>query len=264
MPEMAPLVLRNLSWALTTLLEIILLWYLVRKKLHRTHPAFFLYVLMAVAQSAIVALTYRLLEPRSPTAFGVAWATQAVVVFVRWLAVMEIAKKALAAYTGIWAMASRILIGIGVCALVYAVAAARLHWYLAVLNADRAVELCTAGFIVGMFLFVRYYGITMPPFDRMLAIGFCLYSRFEVINDSLYENWVYAAGALWSYLDLITYMASLILWIMAARNYSEATNTMTQPELLPEHYAELSQKLNSRLLVLNHRLDHLFRSEDRS
>lgn len=259
---MVPLVLRNLSWALTILLEVVLLWYLVRKKLYRSHPAFFLYMLMVIAQSAIVAATYRFLGPRSDTTFGIAWATQAVVVFARWLAVMEIAKKALATYTGIWVMASRILIAIGVCALVYAIVASRLHWYLAVLNADRAVELCTAGFIVGMFLFVRYYGIAMPAFDRMLAIGFCLYSCFVVINDSIYENWLRSAGALWNYLDLVTFLASLILWIMAAQSYGEGSDTSLQPELTPERYAELSRKLNSRLLLLNNRLDHLFRSED--
>lgn len=259
---MAPLILRNLSWALTTLLEVVLLWYLVRKKLYRSHPAFFAYVLMAIAQSGIVAATYQLLGARSKVAFGIAWGTQGVVVCARWLAVMEIAKKALAAYTGIWAMASRILIGTGVCAFVYALVASRLHWYLAVLNADRAVELCTAGFIVGMFLFVRYYGIAMPALDRMLAIGFCLYSCFVVINDSIYENWLSFAGAFWNYLDLVTFMASLILWIMAARNYSAADNNVAQPELTPQLYAELSHKLNSRLVLLNNRLDHLFRSED--
>jgi hypothetical protein len=259
---MAPLILRNLSWALSTVLEVVLLSYLVRKKLYRSHPAFFTYLLMAITQSVIIAATYQVAGARSDAAYNIAWGTQAVMVCARWLAVMEIAKKALATYTGIWAMASRLLLGMGACVFVYAIVASRLHWYLAVLNADRAVEFGTAGFIVGMFLFVRYYGIAMPAFDRMLAIGFCLYSCFVVINDSIYENWLRFAGALWSYMDLVTYMASLVLWIMAARNYAEANNRVAQPELTPERYAELSQKLNSRLLLLNHRLDHLFRSED--
>jgi hypothetical protein len=260
---MAPLILRNLSWVLTTLLELVLLGYLLRKKLYRSHPAFFAYLLVAIGQSAVVAATYHFLGARSDSAYTIAWGTQAVVVCARWLAVVEIAKKTLAKYSGIWAMATRILIGIGACALVYAVVASRMHWDLAVLNGDRAAELCTAGFIVGMFLFVRYYGIAMPPFERMLAIGFCLYSCCVVINDSIYENWSHSTGMLWGYLDLVTYMASLILWITAARSYSEVSNTVLQPELTPERYAELSQKLNSRLLLLNHRLDHLFRSEDR-
>ena len=87
---------------------------------------------------------------------------------------------------------------------------------------------------------MRYYGIAMSPFDRVLAIGFCLYSCCVVINDSIYENWSHAAGLLWGYLDLLTYMASLILWTMAAGNYFEASSTTVQPELTPERYAELS------------------------
>jgi hypothetical protein len=258
----APLILRNLSWALTTLLEVVLLWYLVRRKLYRSHPAFFVYILTAFAQSLLMAAVYRSLGSQSSTTFGIAWGTQAVVVCARWLAVVEIAQKALAAYSGIWALASRILIGIGVCVLGYAIVGSRLHWYLVILNADRAVELCTACFIVTMFLFIRYYGIAMPPFDRMLAIGFCLYSCFFVINDSVYEHWLRSGGPLWNYLDMLTFMASLFLWIKAARNYLEVRTTVTAPELTPELYAELSHRLNSRLHVLNNRLDRLFRSED--
>lgn len=53
--------LRDLAWTLTTLLEVVLLLYLLRRKLYRSHPAFFIYILTAVLQSAGVALLYRYL-----------------------------------------------------------------------------------------------------------------------------------------------------------------------------------------------------------
>jgi hypothetical protein len=128
------------------------------------------------------------------------------------------------------------------------------------LNAARSAELCIASFIVGMFLFVRYYRIPLANLERMLAIGFCLYSCFFVINNTIYEKWLRSAGSFWNHLDMFTYFASLLLWIGAVRQYSEARNEATPAPLTPELYGALSQKLNSRLHLLNNRLDHLFRS----
>jgi hypothetical protein len=59
------LTLRNLTWGLTTLLELILLFYLIRKKLYRTHLSFFIYLPALILQSAVVAVVYRYFGPRS-------------------------------------------------------------------------------------------------------------------------------------------------------------------------------------------------------
>jgi hypothetical protein len=89
--------------------------------------------------------------------FDIAWGMQAVVICARWLAVMEIARQALAGYTGIWRLASSTLFVWCLAILVYALALAQYRWNLAVLNAHRAVELSIAGFIVGLLIFARYY-----------------------------------------------------------------------------------------------------------
>jgi hypothetical protein len=96
----------------------------------------------------------------------------------------------------------------------------------------------------------------------MLAIGFCLYSCFFVINDSIYETVRVAFGALWNYLDMPTFTATLLLWISAVYRSAEVQDLAPSSALAPELYTDLSRKLNSRLLLLNHRLNHLFRSED--
>jgi hypothetical protein len=256
----APLILRNLSWALTTLLEVVLLLYLVRRRLYRSHPAFFIYILVVILQSAILAASYSYFGTESARSYDIGWGSQGVVVCARWFAVMEIARKALAEYAGIWAMASRILFVLAVCVLVYSIASSGSRWTLVVLNADRSAELCIASFIVGMFLFVRYYRIPMANLERMLAIGFCLYSCFFVINDTIYEKWLRSASSFWNHLDMLTYFASLLLWIGAVHQYSATRNEATPTPLNPELYGELSQKLNSRLHLLNNRLDQLFRS----
>jgi hypothetical protein len=252
----------NVAWALTTLLEVVLLAYLLRRKLYRTHPAFFLYVLMVILQSLVQQSCSWYWGSDSLPYWTISWGSQAVVICARWFAVVEIARRAMAMYMGIWGMVSRILIGVSALVLAYSIAVSERQWTLGVLNADRSLELCISAFIVCLFLFARYYRMPMNELERRIAVGFCLYSCAWVINDSIYESWRGSFGHLWDYINIFAFFGSLLLWIGAARKYSELPN-VTAPNPLPaERYGELSRELNSRLHLLNNRLDHLLHSED--
>ena len=151
---------------------------------------------------------------------------------------------------------------VGVFVLAFALAASGRQLKLVVLNADRAVELFTAAFIVAIFLFARYYRLPVANLERYLATGFCLYSCFYVINDSVYENWHDSLGSLWSFLDVLTFLASLLLWISAVRRANELQKVPVASPIPSEKYRELSLEVNSRLQLLNNRLNQLLRSED--
>jgi hypothetical protein len=258
----APLTLPDLFWAITAVLEIGLLALLVMRKLYTSRPAFFIYVVAAVMESGFVAYLYFYHGRHSAATYYAAWAAQGAVVCFRWLAIIEIAKNAFAPYPGIWALVGRLLFFLSVCVFIYSVATTGNEPRIKVLTADRAVELCAAVFIVALFIFLRYYRVPIDPLDRFLAIGFCLYSCFGVVNDSLFQHWHLKTGPLWDYLGQLTFLASLMLWLGAVKKHSPKRETVPQPVLTPEMYGELSQKLNSRLHGLNHRLDQLFRSGD--
>jgi hypothetical protein len=250
------------SWALTTLLEVYLFVCLIRQKRYLSHPAFARYVLVAILQSAVLGIAYYHFGENSEPSYAIGWCSQAIVACVRWLAVIEIARRTLAKYAGIWALVTRIFLVTSVCVLAYAILSSGSAWKLAILNADRALELCVAAFIVCMFLFIRYYSVDMDRFERMLAVGFCLYSCFKVINDSVLESWIHTGGTLWMYLDTMAFLATVVLWIGAARTSPAVSRVVRQPVVKPESYEELAQQLNSRLHLLNNRLNRLFRSED--
>jgi hypothetical protein len=257
-----PVNLRNFAWALTTMLEVVLLFYLLRRKLYRSHPAFFIYILAVILQSIVMAAANRHWGFQSIQSWNIYWSSQAVVIGARWYAVAEIARKVLADYAGLWGMASRILFALSVCVLVYSFAFSRYRWTLMVLNADRAVELCIGTFIVCMFLFARYYRLPMADPERQLAIGFCLYSFSWVINDSILENWL---GSLWdflNYVNVFAFLASLLLWISAVRKRKETEGVTVPAPVSPETYEKLSLEATARLHLLNERLNHLLRTED--
>jgi len=254
--------LHDIPSALAALLEAVLLFYLIRRKLVRLYPAFFLYIVTVILQSCLWHAAAWYWYPLQLQAWTIYWSSQAVVIFTRWLAITEIARHVLADYSGIRRMATRILIVVGTCVLLYALLVSRYIWTLMVLNADRAVELCIATLVVGMFLFARYYRLPMLDLERQLAIGFCLYSCAWVINDSILEHWHGTHWDFLNYVNILAFLASLLLWIGAVRGAQQPRNLPVSERLSPESYGELSAKLNSRLLLLNNRLDHMFRSGD--
>jgi hypothetical protein len=74
------------------------------------------------------------------------------------------------------------------------------------------------------------YLLPVHPLDRALAIGFCLYSCFYVINDSIFETLIESYLGFWGFLDVLTFLASLVIWIRAVRIYSEYPATVSSPQ----------------------------------
>ena len=173
---------------------------------------------------------------------------------------MEVARRILCPFSGIWALGRRMLLVATGGVLVYAALLSREYWYKLPLNVDRGVGLAGAAVIVTLLLFARYYGLPMDNLDRSLCIGFCLYSCFTVINDSLLEKWVTSYLNFWSFLGVLTYLASLLLWLGAARAYSETAPARVPVVVPKELYGKLSSELNVRLRLLNDHLNQLLNS----
>jgi hypothetical protein len=257
-----PLNLRNLAWVLTAMLKALLLFYLLRRRLHRSYPIFFSYLVATILQDIVLASAYERWDFQSLQSWNLYWGTQGVVVGARWLAIAEITRKIFASYSGLSKLASHFLFLVGVGVLAYSVAASQGVWQTAVLRVDRAVELSIAGFLASLFLFARYYRLPIAALESHLAVGFSLYSCFWVINTTMLVHWGTSFDSMRSFLEILTFFATLLLWISAVRKHTEA-EAVTVPVLVsPETYAKLSLVANSRLHQLNERLNHLLHTED--
>jgi hypothetical protein len=175
---------------------------------------------------------------------------------------MEVARRVLGAYSGIWRLTSTILFVLGVTALVYSIAAAQHGWADVVLSADRALELSIATFVVAMLAFARYYRLPMTNLERQLTIGFCLFSCSWVISNSIFQLAQNPSAPWWEFVQILAFCATLAIWILAVRKPVVVAAPNVLPTLAPDQYAELSHQVNSRLHQLNERLDHLFNPED--
>ena len=257
-----PWTIRNLVWAATTVLEFVLLFYLFRRKTYRAHPVFCLYISSTIVQSLSGAWASHHWGGQSMQYFNIAWGTQAGVVCIRWLAVIEIARLVFADYSGIWKMTSVILFVLCIAILVYSIVIQRTRWYLSVLSADRAVEFSIASFIVALLLFARYYRLSMTNLERQLSIGFCLFSCSWVVSNTVYQGAQHPSGLWWEFFEILAFLATLLIWTNAVRQPFEVRKPATATALSVNQYARVSEQLNARLHVLNDRLNHLLRSGD--
>jgi hypothetical protein len=247
-------------WALNSAGDIVLLTLLVVRKNYRSYPAFSLYLLVDLTMGATVLFVYHLWGFDSATAYRVAWGAQGMVLFARALAVAEVCRHLLSRYRGVWALAWRILLLCVAVVLSYSILAARRDWRLALLTADRGLELSIATVIVVLLLFARYYDVKVEPAVRSLAIGFCLYSCFVVLNNTVLERWLHDYSALWNLLGMLAFLASLSVWTSALR--PSRSQSQTKEILLPSGiYQAIVPEINLRLRLFNEQLSQFWKVE---
>jgi hypothetical protein len=258
-----PLQLQTAAWALTTALELSLFTQFLRRRLGRIYPLFFAYLLAVILQSASMAVLYRQADIDKLTFWKLAWGIQSLVVTLRALTLVELNRKVLSPYAGIWTLARRLLLGVAAAVIVYDLLLSKGQWQWLIMNGVRGLELAMAAVIVTMLLFARYYRLTVSPLQQGLAVGLCLYSIFYVVNYSILEKVLQQYGGLWNFLGMFAFIASLLVWIGAVRRYT-AVEEVTVPRTIPaELYGILSSQVNTRLVLLNRQLIHFLHLENR-
>ena len=258
-----PLQLQTAAWALTSTLELGLLVQLLRRKLGQVYPLFFAYLVSTILQSIAVAVLYRASNLDKVTTWDIAWSTQGVVVFLRGLVLLELSRKVLSGYVGIWALARVILLGVAAFVIAYDLLLSQDQWRWLIMNGVRGLELAMAAVIVTMLMFARYYRIPVHPMQRSLAVGLCLYSIFYVVNYSLLERVLQEYAVVWNFLGIFAFIASLLVWIAAVTRYSESEAVAFPTVISPELHGKLSAEVNTRLLLLNRQLIQLLHLKDR-
>src|SRR5258708_14980756 len=252
--------LRKILWVVNIAAGMLLLILAADRRNYRAFPAFSLYLLTNSTLSVLVFLTYYRWGFTSPSFWWFSWGMRVVAVSARALAVAEICRHFLARYRGIWGLAWRVLLACAASVLIYSCIAAKYQWKLALIRAERGLELAIAAAIVAVFVFVRYYGVEAKPADRSLAVGFCLYSCFVVLNDTILEHYLYRYELLWNVLGMLAFLGSLLLWTWALRKpQAEAGPEET---LLPAGiYQTVAPQINLRLRLLNEQLGDLWKRE---
>ncbi len=250
----------QILWVADIAAGVVLLILVAGHRHYRAFPAFSFYLLTNSALSTWGFFAYHRWGFTSPFFWWFANGMQAVIICARALAVAELCKHLLARYRGIWGLAWRVMLGSAASVLICCCVAARYQWKLALISTERGLELAIAVVIVAVFLFVRYYGVEAKPADRSLALGFCLYSCFIVLNNTILEQLLDNYAALWNFLGMLAYFGSLLLWTWALRQ--PQAEPSPEETLLPAGvYQAVAPQINFRLRLLNERLSQFWKTE---
>jgi hypothetical protein len=247
-------------WAVTAVVQVLLLCLLLARKNAGSYPAFSAYIFMTLTQSGLLFMTFKRWGFSSTVAWRVGWATQSVVVTVRAFAVAELCRHVLGRFLGIWVLARWILLASGIAVLLYALIAADHQWRLVLNTAELGLELAIAAVIVVLLLFARYYDIAVTSPLRLVAVGLCGYSCVAALNDAVLERWLSTYVSLWNVFGMTVFLACLLLWSWAFRKSAPQTVAAPLP-LSGSVYLNLIPEVNLRLRSLNEQLIEFWRLE---
>jgi hypothetical protein len=252
---------QSVCWALSIFLRALLLCLVLWQRNVRSFPFFSIYLSANLLNAFVLAVSYKVWDPNSRVAYGIAWGLQLIISCARALAVAEICRLLFAGYRGIWSLTWRVLLCCGGLVLLYASLVSKHQWSLAILGLNRAVELAIAVVIVVLLVFLRHYQVVAEPTLRSLVIGFFLFSCFEVLNYTILEHLLKPYGPIWNFLEVLAYMACVLIWTRAL--WKSLPQRVLGPALLPAHvYRQLAPEINLRLRLLDERLSHFWRAEE--
>jgi hypothetical protein len=242
-------------WAATTLTTLILFSFILLRRLNLQFPFFTAYLGVNLLQTLTEVVLYHFYPIESDLAYTAVWGSQAAVILARSLAAAEFCYRVLGGYTGVWALARRVLVLSGFLVLALALYFGRDGFRYYVMTLEIASEASIATLVALTCAFAAYYQAQLEKSAVLLGLGLGFHSCVKILNDAVLAHYFHSYAKLWNEVGMISFLCMLSLWILAMR--AVAAKVSAIPQLgSPQLYRTLSPQLNRRLGELN---DHLVR-----
>ncbi len=217
--------LTGVSWVAGPALQIILLTFMVQRKLNRVFPRFFSYILFQILKSGVLFVTYRYFED---SYFDVYWTGNAISVLLAITVMDEILHHLFKQYGGIQTLGATIFRwACGLLLLLAIVNALSGHdgsadqVVAAVLGFERSVRLMQCGLFVLLMLLCRVLRDCWRQPEFGIALGFGVFASIELILISIVMWQGDSPGAVVSLVKSVAYNAVTLLWIGYLKQESE-------------------------------------------
>ncbi|HTC63429.1 MAG TPA: hypothetical protein VK709_11345 [Candidatus Saccharimonadales bacterium] len=239
---------------------------------------------MLLVDMVVVWLIYEHFGFNSLTAYYSYWVSILLHAVARSLAIAEMCRYGLRAYRGIWALVWRVLAILSVLLAARTIFDARgVPNRVAIYGTtvDRDLALASIVILLVLLLFRNYYGITLEPLQREIALGICFICIVDVIGNTVLRN-IFTSylvsfflanqetvrsalnpifqrvSDLWGIIHLFSFMITVGIWCYALRKPLPARQEM--PAMLPSSvYRDLSPAINMRLASFNSRMVELLK-----
>jgi len=220
----------DLNWLVGPLMQITLLIFMVRRKVHAVFPRFFSYILFQTLKSGCLFVVYRYFSPESY--FDAYWTGNALSVIFTVAVMDEILRSLFREYGGIQLLGTTIFRWS--CGLLFLLAiigalssseAGGDRVVAAVFAFDRSVRLMQVGLFLLLMLLCRIFRNCSRQQVFGIALGFGVFASVELILVSFVMWYGDGQAAMISLLKSTAYNAVTLVWIGYLRQ---------QPQLLPQ------------------------------
>lgn len=247
-------------WAVNTLLGLFLFCLIFRRRVDRLYPYLTAYLGVNLLQTFAQIAVYEAYGFRSRVTYAAVWGAQAVVILARALATSEFCYRVLGYYSGVWALAIRILLVCGAIVLALGVYFGQDGFRYGVMTLEIASEAFIATMVAGTFVFALYYQAQLRRSELLLGVGLGLNSCLKILNDVVLSRYLAGYGKVWNVVGMVSFAGVLFLWVLAMR--AVEVPSPSEPEMHDaDLYRLLAPQMNRRLAELNRRLAHFLKPE---
>jgi len=233
--------LSDVSWVAGPALQIILLSFMIQRKLQGVFPRFFSYILFQVLKSGVLFVAYRYFED---SYFDVYWTGNAISVLLAVTVMDEILHHLFKRYTGIETVGTTIFRWSCGLLLLMAIVSALTgndgsadRVVSAVLAFERSVRLMQCGLFLLLMLLCRVLRDCWRQPIFGVALGFGVFASIELILISFVMWHPDSPGAAVSLVKSAAYNAVTLLWIGYLKQESEPVPVLN---LAPMHRLNLA------------------------
>ncbi len=223
------------SWLVGPVLQLTLLFFMVRRKLQAVFPRFFSYVVFQILKTAVLFGIYRYHQENY---FDAYWAGNAISVLLSVMVMDEILHNLLNEYGGIqrlstlifrWACGLLLLLSIVTAFSGQQTGSDRV--ISGVLAFDRSVRFMQFGLFFLLLILCRLLRNCWRQHIFGIALGFGIFATLELILVSIVMYFGEGRGAILSLIKSAGYNAVTLLWVVYLRRPSES---MAVLDLRPE------------------------------
>jgi hypothetical protein len=204
-------------WIVGTTLKLVLCALVFARGLHRRLPLFGWYTVMLVAEAAAVRWMYHRFGYTSAAFFYVYWSALGVVLIARALAVAELCWTSMRNAPAIWMITRQWLGFLAIVMLLYAVIAAVTNnspVSAFLLTTQRSLDVGVSVILVALLRLGLRYEISLGAVERKVAVGFAVYSTFQILNSAFMQRWMAGYFRWWVSASVVSLEVAMLIWIV--------------------------------------------------
>jgi hypothetical protein len=211
----AVVVAERFLWFVPAFLQAVMAILMLRRKLYRELPLFFVYLLFKVFLNCMLWL----FRHQMPHYFYIYWIGEAIGSLLTLAVIYEIFATVVKRYETIHRTGSLLYRWAAVCLLVVAtITAARApgfdpnHMIEGILVLERGIRIVQAGLLLVLFMFASYLGLSWRSYVFGIALGYGIYASAELILVAVRAHIGADADQLYRWVKMVAFDCTTVLW----------------------------------------------------